>query len=100
MGFLKKWGHDVSLAVNGREAVEKVEQQEFDLILMDIQMPELNGFEATAAIRELEVDSSTRRFIVAMTAEAMKGDREKCLEAGMDDYISKPFKPEDLQRGD
>ena len=98
LGFLNKWGHDVTLAVNGCEAVEKVKQQEFDLILMDIQMPELNGFEATAAIRELEEDSSTHRFIVAMTAEAMKGDREKCLEAGMDDYISKPFKPEDLQR--
>ena len=98
MGFLKKWGHDITLAVNGREAVEKATKQEFDLILMDIQMPELNGYEATAAIREFEKGSSTRRFIVAMTAEAMKGDREKCLESGMDDYVSKPFKPEDLQR--
>jgi PAS domain S-box-containing protein len=98
LGFLRKWGHDVTLAVNGREAVENAKREQFDLILMDIQMPELNGYEATAAIREFEKDSDDRRFIVAMTAEAMKGDREKCLESGMDEYISKPFDPQDLQR--
>jgi PAS domain S-box-containing protein len=98
MGFLKKWGHEVTLAVNGKEAVEHAMQNDFDLILMDIQMPELNGYEATKAIRELERETKSRRFIVAMTAEAMKGDREKCIDAGMDDYVSKPFKPEDLQR--
>ncbi|WP_235033276.1 PAS domain-containing protein [Rubripirellula obstinata] len=98
MGFLQKWGHDVTLAVNGREAVDHATREDFDLILMDIQMPELNGYEATEAIREFEKDSKTHRFIVAMTAEAMKGDREKCIESGMDDYVSKPFKPEDLQR--
>lgn len=98
MGFLKKWGHDVTLAVNGREAVEIAQREEFDLILMDVQMPELNGYEATGAIRDLEKDSDSHRFIVAMTAEAMKGDRERCLDSGMDDYVSKPFDPKDLQR--
>ena len=97
LGFLKKWNHEVQLAVNGREAVEAVKRESFDVILMDIQMPEMNGLEATAAIREAELGTDRHQYIVAMTAEAMKGDREKCLDAGMDDYISKPFNPEELQ---
>ncbi|EMI22952.1 multi-sensor hybrid histidine kinase [Rhodopirellula maiorica SM1] len=97
LGFLKKWNHEVELAVNGREAVEATKQQSFDVILMDIQMPEMNGLEATAAIRKSEEGTNQHQYIVAMTAEAMKGDREKCLNAGMDDYISKPFNPDELQ---
>ncbi len=98
LGFLEKWGHRVVIANNGREAVEAEAAQSFDLILMDIQMPEMNGFEATRVIRENEQTHGRHTKIVAMTAEAMKGDREACLAAGMDDYISKPFDPEDLQR--
>ncbi len=98
MGFMAKWGHDVTLASNGREAVEAVNRERFDLVLMDIQMPEMNGYEATATIRASEMNTNRHLLIVAMTAGAMKGDREKCLAAGMDDYISKPFNPEDLQR--
>ncbi|MEO8269878.1 MAG: response regulator, partial [Aureliella sp.] len=98
LGFLERWGHHVVVAKNGCEAVEQLSKHSFDLILMDIQMPEMNGFEATAEIRRSEENSQKRSFVVAMTAEAMKGDREKCLQAGMDDYISKPFDPDDLQR--
>ena len=98
VGFLRKWGHDVTIVENGLQAVEAVEKEEFDLVLMDVQMPEMNGTEATKVIRWSERDSDRHLPIVAITAEAMRGDREKCLAAGMDDYISKPFAPEDLQR--
>jgi PAS domain S-box-containing protein len=98
MGFLKKWGHQVTLAVNGREAIEALKKESFDVVLMDIQMPEMNGYEATMAIRESEKQTGQHQYIVAMTAEAMKGDRESCLAAGMDDYVSKPFDIHDLQR--
>ncbi|MEX0819223.1 MAG: response regulator [Pirellulaceae bacterium] len=98
LGFLEKWGHRVVVAANGKLAVEAAEREAFDVVLMDIQMPVMNGYEATAAIRRAEQDSGRRIPIVAMTAEAMKGDREKCLAAGMDDYISKPFDPAELRR--
>lgn len=98
VGFLKKWGHQVEIAANGREAIEALQRDRFDLVLMDVQMPEMNGFEATQVIRQREADSPHHQMIVAMTAEAMKGDRERCLAAGMDDYIAKPFNPEELQR--
>jgi CheY-like chemotaxis protein len=88
--MLQKRGHTVTIASNGREALKLVSQSEFDLILMDIQMPEMDGFQATAAIREMERKGSRRTPIVAMTAHAMKGDRERCLESGMDGYVSKP----------
>jgi CheY-like chemotaxis protein/HPt (histidine-containing phosphotransfer) domain-containing protein len=88
-------GHRVTLAGNGREAVEKAEGGHFDVILMDVQMPEMDGFEATQAIRLREGDSAHTR-IVAMTAHAMAGDRERCLAAGMDAYVSKPLRPDDL----
>ena len=78
---------------DGREAVAAHAQQKFDVILMDMQMPEMNGFEATAAIRAAEGTSSDGTPIVAMTAHAMKGDRERCLAGGMDDYVSKPINP-------
>jgi CheY-like chemotaxis protein len=89
--MLQKRGYAVTIANNGREAVNLVSEfPGFDLILMDIQMPEMDGFQATAAIRELERQGAPRIPIVAMTAHAMKGDRERCLQGGMDGYISKP----------
>jgi len=94
--LLEKRGHRVQLASNGLEAVEAVERQEFDAVLMDIQMPEMGGFEATSEIRALEVQLGRRTPIIAMTAHAMKGDREKCLAAGMDTYVSKPVRPKML----
>jgi signal transduction histidine kinase/ligand-binding sensor domain-containing protein/ActR/RegA family two-component response regulator len=89
--LLERWGHEVVLAETGREAVAAHARQTFDVILMDVQMPEMNGFEATAAIRAAEGLSIDRTPIVAMTAHAMKGDRERCLAGGMDAYISKPI---------
>jgi len=85
---LQKMGHEVVVASNGREAVDAARQRSFDLILMDVQMPVMDGFEATAALRDQE---KLRVPIVAMTAHAMAGDRELCLSAGMDDYLSKPI---------
>ena len=90
--ILEKAGHTVALAGSGQIAVELWEKQPFDLILMDVQMPDLDGFEATAAIRKKEEESGTHTPIIAMTAHAMSGDRERCLNAGMDDYISKPIR--------
>ena len=83
---------------NGREAVDAWGQGGHDVVLMDVQMPEMDGFEATAKIRELERDGkgNGRTPIIAMTANAMKGDKERCLDAGMDGYISKPVKRETL----
>ena len=77
----------------GGQALERLENESFDLVLMDIQMPEIDGFEATAAIRKKEEATGTHLPIIAMTAHAMQGDRERCLAAGMDGYISKPIKP-------
>ena len=89
--MLQKRGYLVTIASNGREAVDLVSESEvFDVVLMDIQMPEMDGFQATAAIREMEKNGTRRTPIVAMTAHAMKGDRERCLQAGMDGYVSKP----------
>jgi two-component system sensor histidine kinase/response regulator len=94
--LLEKRGHSVVVAGNGREAMMALEKQSFDLVLMDVEMPEMDGLEATAAIREKEKGSGTHLPIVAMTAQAMTGDRERCLAGGMDDYISKPIRKEDL----
>jgi CheY-like chemotaxis protein len=94
--LLQKKGHSVVLADNGRQAVERFESGSFDLILMDVQMPEMNGFEATGSIRQREQGGSRRVPIIAMTAHAMKGDRERCLEAGMDGYVSKPIRIHEL----
>jgi PAS domain S-box-containing protein len=97
--LLGKQGHNVVVACNGREAVEAVErapQGGFDLILMDVQMPDMDGFETTAAIRARELLTGGRVPIVAVTAYAMKGDRERCLAAGMDGYLSKPVQMQEL----
>ena len=95
--LLEKRGHRVTVAGNGREAVDAAARESFDLVLMDMQMPEMDGFEATAMIRVRERRSGAHLPIVALTAHAMKGDREKCLAGGMDDYLSKPIQPGELE---
>ena len=95
--LLKKDGHDILVVGTGREAVAAAQTNDFDLILMDIQMPIMDGFEATTKIREAEKDTPAHMPIVAMTAHTMKGDEQKCIEAGMDDYLSKPINFEDLR---
>jgi CheY-like chemotaxis protein len=97
--LLEKRGHLVTVAVNGREVLAALEDPTsgpFDVVLMDVQMPEMDGFEATAAIRRNEKALGIHLPIVAMTAHAMKGDRERCLAAGMDGYVSKPIQAGDL----
>jgi two-component system, sensor histidine kinase and response regulator len=97
-GFLERAGHTVTVAGNGREGIHALSQDTFDLVLMDLQMPVMDGLEATAVIRAREVESGTRIPIIAMTAAAMKGDRERCLLGGMDAYVSKPIDPNELFR--
>jgi CheY-like chemotaxis protein len=97
VNMLQQLGCEVSVARNGREALELINQHEFALIFMDVQMPEMDGFEATRAIRQQErIRKQTRRIIVAMTANAMRGDAERCFAEGMDDYVAKPFSLERL----
>jgi CheY-like chemotaxis protein len=96
VALLEREGHAVTVAQNGKEAIKAFVSQEFDLVLMDVQMPEMDGFEATAAIRERQRQTGINVPIVAMTAHALKGDRERCLEAGMDDYVSKPIRASQL----
>ncbi len=98
VAMLERWGHSIIIANDGREAVAASAKQDFDLILMDIQMPEMDGFEATQAIRQREKHNGLHTQIVAMTANAMQEDRQRCLAAGMDDYLSKPLSTENLWR--
>jgi CheY-like chemotaxis protein len=94
--LLEKKGWKVKAVENGLMALDESKNKKYDLILMDVQMPEMDGFDATRAIRVFEIDKDYHTPIVAMTAHAMKGDREKCLAAGMDYYITKPVNPSEL----
>ena len=96
LGILEKRGYTVMIANNGKEALQALATQKFDIVLMDVQMPEMDGLQATMAIRRMELSTGTHTPIVAMTARAMKGDREICIEAGMDEYLSKPIQPKEL----
>jgi CheY-like chemotaxis protein len=91
--LLEKRGHTVAVAGNGREVLALLDQNSFDLVLMDVQMPDMDGFDATAAIRAKEKHTGQHIPIIAMTAHAMKGDEERCLESGMDGYVAKPIRP-------
>ena len=96
VGVLSQFGHRVTVAGDGRQAVRITGEQEFDVILMDVQMPELDGLEATRQIRQREQQTGKHALIIAMTAHALSGDRERCLESGMDEYLSKPIRPRQL----
>jgi CheY-like chemotaxis protein len=94
--MLEKQGHQVAGAMNGEEALAAMERENFELVLMDVQMPKMDGFQATRLIRAKEKETGLHIPIIAMTAHAMKGDREKCLDVGMDDYIAKPLNVKQL----
>jgi CheY-like chemotaxis protein len=94
--LLKKHGHRVSVAGDGLEALEVLERERIDLVLMDVHMPRLGGYETSRRIRARERGTAAHVPIIALTAQAMKGDREQCLEAGMDGYVSKPLKIAEL----
>ena len=94
---LASWATLSVMANSGQEAIELVKQHTFDLVLMDIQMPEMDGIVATKGIRQQEKSSQGHIPIIAMTAHAMKGDRDRCLDAGMDGYVSKPISPEEVE---
>ena len=96
VSILKKRGHTIEVAHNGREACDLVKQQSFDVVLMDVQMPIMDGFQSTAAIRAMQKTGMPRLPIIAMTAHAMRGDRERCLAAGMDAYLAKPINSREL----
>ena len=94
--LLEKRGHRVEIATNGQQALAALEKQSYDVILMDVQMPVIDGFQATAAIREKEKTNGKHLLIIAMTAHALESDREKCLAAGMDGYIPKPISAKEM----
>ena len=94
--LLEKHGHTAGVAGDGREAIDAVFAEDFDVVLMDVQMPVMDGFEATVEIRRREEGTGRHVAIVAMTAHAMKGDKERCIESGMDEYVPKPIRPEEL----
>jgi two-component system sensor histidine kinase/response regulator len=96
VAILEKQGHTIKVVADGKQAVEAYERELFDVVLMDMQMPEVDGLEATSAIRSFEQSVGRHTPIIALTANAMIGDRERCLNAGMDDYLSKPLRADDL----
>lgn len=98
IALLEKWGHNVTLAESGKQAIDHWENGQFDLIVMDVQMPEMDGLQATQVIREREKERGGHVPIIAMTAHALAGDREKCLDAGMDGYTSKPLRIQELHQ--
>jgi osomolarity two-component system sensor histidine kinase NIK1 len=97
IAVVTKLGHSIDLAVNGKQGLEKYLKGSYDLILMDIQMPEMNGIECTIAIREIEKSTGRHIPIIAVTAFAMEHDKKNCMDAGMDDFLTKPYKPSDLE---
>ena len=98
VAMLSKAGHQVSVANDGAEALERLTERTFDVVLMDLQMPGLDGFDTTRRIRKCEAKEGAHVPIIAVTANAMVGDRERCLAAGMDDYLTKPFSRSELIR--
>jgi CheY-like chemotaxis protein len=97
--MLEKYGHDIRVVANGRECLDAMENEPFDLVFMDIQMPVMNGYEATALIRQKEKDKGQGRIpVIAMTAHILKEDRQRCLDMGMDEVITKPIQTRDLLR--
>ena len=96
--LLEEFGHAFTVAENGQQAIEMVQKEPFDLVLMDVQMPGIDGFEATHFIREWEAKHNNKPLpIIGMTAHALAGDRERCIAIGMNDYIAKPFHPDDFK---
>lgn len=95
-GLLTRLGHHVRVVANGHEAVEAIRREDFDVVFMDVHMPEMDGFQATGAIRADERETGRHLRIIAMTASAMTGDRERCIASGMDGYLSKPIKSGEL----
>jgi CheY-like chemotaxis protein len=95
--LLKKWNYRVITAANGSEALARLKEASVDVVLMDLQMPQMDGFQTTASIRREEAGTGRHLPIIGLTAHAMHGDRERCLEAGMDDYLSKPIRAEELK---
>ena len=98
LGLLNRWGHHVDVVADGRDAVEAIENNDYELVLMDVNMPVMDGLEATAIVRRKEAENGSHTPIIAMTASAMKGDRERFLAVGMDEYVSKPFDAEVLKK--
>ena len=96
VALLEGQGHKVRVVNNGREAIAALPTEKFDIVLMDVQMPEMDGLEATAKIRVSEQNTGTHIPIIAMTAHALKGDRERCMQAGMDAYVAKPIRADEL----
>ena len=97
-GLLEKRGHIITVANNGQEALDQTKRQVFDVVLMDVQMPGIDGLEATRQLRRREEGSDRRIPVIGLTAHAMEGDRQRCIEAGMDDYVAKPIKPQALDK--
>jgi CheY-like chemotaxis protein len=96
--MLQKLGCEVDIATDGRQAIDKTAQHRYDIVFMDVYMPEMDGYEATRLIRQREAATGSHQVIIAMTANAMEGDRELCLQAGMDDYLAKPFREAELRQ--
>jgi two-component system, sensor histidine kinase and response regulator len=94
--ILEGMGHSVALAIDGNRALEALEAEEFDVVLMDVQMPGMDGFEATATLRAREASTGRHVPVIALTAHALKGDRERCLAGGFDDYLAKPIRRPEL----